>query len=91
MSVLGTFTRVCFFEDEQVALKKKLKETLEREGVYFWAKPGNNKIQEEQVETADPAEVRLSLNTTEHTVLTALFQNSSTFNPYENRVFIQIQ
>ncbi|KFO83095.1 Coiled-coil domain-containing protein 66, partial [Buceros rhinoceros silvestris] len=42
--------------DEQVALKKKLKETLEGEGVYFWAKPGNNKIHEEKVETADPDE-----------------------------------
>ncbi|NWR67832.1 CCD66 protein, partial [Bucorvus abyssinicus] len=42
--------------DEQVALKKKLKETLEREGGYFWAKPGNNKIHEEKVETADPDE-----------------------------------
>ncbi|NWU76410.1 CCD66 protein, partial [Onychorhynchus coronatus] len=37
--------------DEQVALKKKLKETLEAEG-YFWAKPGNNKAH--KVEPADP-------------------------------------
>ncbi|NXI46949.1 CCD66 protein, partial [Galbula dea] len=40
--------------DEQVALKKKLKEISEREGDYFWAKPGNNKIHEKKVETADP-------------------------------------
>ncbi|XP_075015166.1 coiled-coil domain-containing protein 66 isoform X2 [Calonectris borealis] len=38
--------------DEQVALKKKLKETLEGEVGYFWAKPGNNKAH--KVETADP-------------------------------------
>ncbi|XP_027740560.1 coiled-coil domain-containing protein 66 [Empidonax traillii] len=40
--------------DEQVALKKKLKETLEGEVGYFWAKPGNNKTHKEKVETADP-------------------------------------
>ncbi|XP_072732500.1 coiled-coil domain-containing protein 66 isoform X3 [Ciconia boyciana] len=40
--------------DEQVALKKKLKETLEGEVGYFWAKPGNNKAHKEKVETADP-------------------------------------
>ncbi|NXG73582.1 CCD66 protein, partial [Baryphthengus martii] len=40
--------------DEQVALKKKLKETLEGEVGHFWAKPGNNKIHKEEVETADP-------------------------------------
>ncbi|XP_014798703.1 PREDICTED: coiled-coil domain-containing protein 66 isoform X5 [Calidris pugnax] len=40
--------------DEQVALKKKLKETLEGELGYFWAKPGNNKGHKEKVETADP-------------------------------------
>ncbi|NXJ75376.1 CCD66 protein, partial [Trogon melanurus] len=40
--------------DEQVALKKKLKETLEGEVGYFWAKPGNNKIHKEKVETAEP-------------------------------------
>ncbi|XP_027496641.1 coiled-coil domain-containing protein 66 isoform X1 [Corapipo altera] len=40
--------------DEQVALKKKLKETLEGEGGYFWAEPGNNKTHKEKVETADP-------------------------------------
>ncbi|NXE88160.1 CCD66 protein, partial [Menura novaehollandiae] len=40
--------------DEQVALKKKLKETLEEEVGYFWAKLGNNKTQKEKVETADP-------------------------------------
>ncbi|NWW93810.1 CCD66 protein, partial [Rhynochetos jubatus] len=39
--------------DEQVALKKQLKETLEREVGYFWAKPGN-KVHQEAVETADP-------------------------------------
>ncbi|NXU45592.1 CCD66 protein, partial [Drymodes brunneopygia] len=38
--------------DEQVALKKKLKETLEREVGYFWEKLGNNKTH--KVETADP-------------------------------------
>ncbi|NWU06585.1 CCD66 protein, partial [Cephalopterus ornatus] len=40
--------------DEQVALKKKLKETLEGEVGYFWAKPGNNKTHKEKVEPADP-------------------------------------
>ncbi|KFP49739.1 Coiled-coil domain-containing protein 66, partial [Cathartes aura] len=40
--------------DEQVALKKKLKEDLEGEVGYFWAKPGNNKAHKEKVETADP-------------------------------------
>ncbi|KGL88535.1 Coiled-coil domain-containing protein 66, partial [Charadrius vociferus] len=40
--------------DEQVALKKKLKETLAGEMGYFWAKPGNNKAHKEKVETADP-------------------------------------
>ncbi|NWX44332.1 CCD66 protein, partial [Steatornis caripensis] len=40
--------------DEQVALKKKLKEALEGEAGYFWAKSGNNKAHEEKVETADP-------------------------------------
>ncbi|NXT44120.1 CCD66 protein, partial [Pelecanoides urinatrix] len=40
--------------DEQVALKKKLKETLEGQLGYFWAKPGNNKAHKEKVETADP-------------------------------------
>ncbi|KFP69756.1 Coiled-coil domain-containing protein 66, partial [Acanthisitta chloris] len=40
--------------DEQVALKKKLKETLEGEVGYFWAKPGNNKTHKEKVEAADP-------------------------------------
>ncbi|XP_009945650.1 PREDICTED: coiled-coil domain-containing protein 66 [Leptosomus discolor] len=40
--------------DEQVALKKKLKETLEGEVGYFWAKPGNNKTHKEKVETAHP-------------------------------------
>ncbi|NXO73325.1 CCD66 protein, partial [Phainopepla nitens] len=38
--------------DEQVALKKKLKETLEGEGGYFWAKLGSNKTH--KVETPDP-------------------------------------
>ncbi|NXW30378.1 CCD66 protein, partial [Phaetusa simplex] len=40
--------------DEQVALKKKLKETLEGELGYFWAKPGNDKAHKEEVETTDP-------------------------------------
>ncbi|NXL31489.1 CCD66 protein, partial [Glaucidium brasilianum] len=40
--------------DEQVALKKKLKETLKGEAGYFWAKAGNNKTHKEKVETADP-------------------------------------
>ncbi|KAM9276797.1 coiled-coil domain-containing protein 66 isoform 2-T2 [Morus bassanus] len=39
--------------DEQVALKKKQKETLEGEMGYFWAKPGNNKAHKEKVGTAD--------------------------------------
>ncbi|KAK1207670.1 CCD66 protein, partial [Pygoscelis papua] len=39
--------------DEQVALKKRLKETLEGEVGYFWAKPGSNKAHKEKVETAD--------------------------------------
>ncbi|XP_039932402.1 coiled-coil domain-containing protein 66 isoform X2 [Hirundo rustica] len=38
--------------DEQVALKKKLKETLEGEVGYFWAKLGSNKTH--KVETPDP-------------------------------------
>ncbi|KFO58017.1 Coiled-coil domain-containing protein 66, partial [Corvus brachyrhynchos] len=38
--------------DEQVALKKKLKETLEGNVGDFWAKPGNNKTH--KVETPDP-------------------------------------
>ncbi|NWI86704.1 CCD66 protein, partial [Pitta sordida] len=40
--------------DEQVALKKKMKETSEGEVGYFWAKPGNNKTHKEKVERADP-------------------------------------
>lgn len=80
MSVLGTLTRgFFFFEDEQIALKKKRKETLEGEVGYFWEKPGNNKTHKEKVETADPDKVRLSINTEEHTVSTAQFQNSSNF------------
>ncbi|XP_074908684.1 coiled-coil domain-containing protein 66 isoform X5 [Buteo buteo] len=43
--------------DEQIALKKKLKETLEGEVGYFWEKPGNNKTHKEKVETADPDKV----------------------------------
>ncbi|XP_062466672.1 coiled-coil domain-containing protein 66 isoform X4 [Pezoporus occidentalis] len=39
--------------DEQVALKKKLKEGLEEVG-NFWEKPGNNKIHKEKVEPPDP-------------------------------------
>ncbi|NXV01321.1 CCD66 protein, partial [Cettia cetti] len=38
--------------DEQVALKKKLKETLEGEVGYFWAKLGSNKTH--KMETPDP-------------------------------------
>ncbi|NWY75573.1 CCD66 protein, partial [Erithacus rubecula] len=38
--------------DEQVALKKKLKETLEGEVGYFWAKLGSDKTH--KVETPDP-------------------------------------
>uniref|UniRef100_A0A8C4UDN5 Coiled-coil domain containing 66 n=1 Tax=Falco tinnunculus TaxID=100819 RepID=A0A8C4UDN5_FALTI len=40
--------------DEQVALKKKLKETSEGKVGYFWAKPGNNETHKEKVETTDP-------------------------------------
>ncbi|NWQ93918.1 CCD66 protein, partial [Burhinus bistriatus] len=40
--------------DEQVALKKKLNETLEEEVGYFWAEPGNNKAHKEKVERTDP-------------------------------------
>ncbi|XP_064309945.1 coiled-coil domain-containing protein 66 isoform X2 [Phalacrocorax carbo] len=40
--------------DEQVALKKKRKETSEGEVGHFWAKPGNNKAYKEEVGTADP-------------------------------------
>ncbi|NWY62191.1 CCD66 protein, partial [Chionis minor] len=40
--------------DEQVALKKKLKETLEGEVGYFLAKPGNNKAHQEKAERTDP-------------------------------------
>ncbi|XP_009068152.1 PREDICTED: coiled-coil domain-containing protein 66-like, partial [Acanthisitta chloris] len=54
--------------DEQVALKKKLKETLEGEVGYFWAKPGNNKTHKEKVEAADPEQTVFpadSVNATE--------------------------
>ncbi|NWQ79039.1 CCD66 protein, partial [Columbina picui] len=40
--------------DEQVALKKKLKEASEGDIGCFWAKPGNNKAHKEKVETPDP-------------------------------------
>ncbi|XP_032049905.1 coiled-coil domain-containing protein 66 isoform X2 [Aythya fuligula] len=40
--------------DEQVALKKKLKETLEEEVGCFWAKSGNQKTHTEKMETANP-------------------------------------
>ncbi|XP_030138948.4 coiled-coil domain-containing protein 66 isoform X3 [Taeniopygia guttata] len=43
--------------DEQVALKKKLKETLEGEVGYFWAKLGSNKTP--KVETPDPGQLVL--------------------------------
>ncbi|XP_035194079.1 coiled-coil domain-containing protein 66 isoform X2 [Oxyura jamaicensis] len=39
--------------DEQVALKKKLKETLEGEVGCFWAKSGNEKTHTEKMETAN--------------------------------------
>ncbi|KFV88116.1 Coiled-coil domain-containing protein 66, partial [Struthio camelus australis] len=42
------------FEDEQVALKKKLKETLEGEVGYFWEKPASDKPYSEKMGTADP-------------------------------------
>ncbi|NWX24740.1 CCD66 protein, partial [Aegotheles bennettii] len=74
--------------DEQVALKKKLKETLEVEVDYFWAKPGNNKAHKEKVETSDPDKVRLSIITKEHAVSTALFQSCSTLNSYIRFCFL---
>ncbi|XP_068763658.1 coiled-coil domain-containing protein 66 isoform X3 [Struthio camelus] len=40
--------------DEQVALKKKLKETLEGEVGYFWEKPASDKPYSEKMGTADP-------------------------------------
>ncbi|XP_015730510.1 coiled-coil domain-containing protein 66 [Coturnix japonica] len=40
--------------DEQVALKKKLKETLEADVAYLGPKPGNDKNHTEKIETADP-------------------------------------
>ncbi|POI29815.1 hypothetical protein CIB84_006434, partial [Bambusicola thoracicus] len=40
--------------DEQVALKKKLNETLEGDVVYLWTKSGNDKNHTEKMETADP-------------------------------------
>ncbi|KAM6387354.1 coiled-coil domain-containing protein 66 isoform 2-T3 [Pluvialis apricaria] len=48
--------------DEQVALKKKLKETLAGEVGYFWAKPGNNKAHKEKVETTDPDKTMFPAN-----------------------------
>ncbi|XP_014798696.1 PREDICTED: coiled-coil domain-containing protein 66 isoform X1 [Calidris pugnax] len=63
--------------DEQVALKKKLKETLEGELGYFWAKPGNNKGHKEKVETADPDKTVFPadsiITTEENCVCTAAF------------------
>ncbi|XP_054018215.1 coiled-coil domain-containing protein 66 [Dryobates pubescens] len=47
--------------DEQVALKKKLKEASEGEGHYFCTKLGNNKIHEEKVEPAGPDKEAVSL------------------------------
>ncbi|OXB53546.1 hypothetical protein ASZ78_009672 [Callipepla squamata] len=41
--------------DEQVALKKKLKETLEADVVYLGAKAGSDKKHTEKMETADPS------------------------------------
>ncbi|NWX85466.1 CCD66 protein, partial [Nothoprocta ornata] len=40
--------------DEQVALKKKLKETLEGEVTDFWKRPGSCKTSSEKMETAHP-------------------------------------
>ncbi|XP_009991681.1 PREDICTED: coiled-coil domain-containing protein 66 [Chaetura pelagica] len=42
--------------DEQVTLKKKLKETLEGEVGCFWATPGSNKAHQAKIETADQNE-----------------------------------
>ncbi|XP_074908685.1 coiled-coil domain-containing protein 66 isoform X6 [Buteo buteo] len=60
--------------DEQIALKKKLKETLEGEVGYFWEKPGNNKTHKEKVETADPDKPMFPtdsiITTEEHSVCT---------------------
>lgn len=70
------FSPTYFPEDEQVALKKKLKETLEGDVVYLWTKSGNDKNHTEKMETADPDKVKLSINTEKHTVLRALLQNS---------------
>uniref|UniRef100_A0A8B9E1V5 Coiled-coil domain containing 66 n=1 Tax=Anser cygnoides TaxID=8845 RepID=A0A8B9E1V5_ANSCY len=58
--------------DEQVALKKKLKETLEGEVGCFWAKSGNEKTHTEKMETANPDKVKLSVQTLKSTVSTAL-------------------
>lgn len=57
------FSHTSFPEDEQVALKKKLKETLEGDVIYLGAKSGNDKNHTEKMETADPDKVRLSINT----------------------------
>ncbi|NXG53888.1 CCD66 protein, partial [Psilopogon haemacephalus] len=46
--------------DEQVALKKKLKEASEGEEYYFCAKLGNNKSHEKKLEAADPDKEALS-------------------------------
>ncbi|NXA33356.1 CCD66 protein, partial [Eudromia elegans] len=40
--------------DEQVALKKKLKETLEGEGTDFWKRPGSDKTCSEKMGATDP-------------------------------------
>ncbi|XP_030914017.1 coiled-coil domain-containing protein 66 isoform X2 [Geospiza fortis] len=61
--------------DEQVALKKKLKETLEGEVGYFWAKLGSKKTPE--VETPDPDQTVLPADsvhgTEESSACTAAF------------------
>uniref|UniRef100_A0A803XV64 Coiled-coil domain containing 66 n=1 Tax=Meleagris gallopavo TaxID=9103 RepID=A0A803XV64_MELGA len=43
--------------DEQVALKKKLKETLEGDVVYLGAKSGNDRNRTEKMETVDPDKI----------------------------------
>lgn len=78
-------------EDEQVALKKKLKETLEEEVGCFWAKSGNEKTHTEKMETANPDKVKLSVETLKNTVSTALFWNCSIFNSYKIFFFVRIQ
>ncbi|NWU96221.1 CCD66 protein, partial [Upupa epops] len=75
--------------DEQVALKKKLRETVEGEGDDLWAKPDSNKIHDEKAETATSQKVRLSLNMEKLPIFTVLFQSSS--NSYKIFFFVRIQ